>query len=135
MGNGAFKFHYASAPRKNKPLHLYHRIYSWSCLTCPSVPEMKYRSSTGENSSRPERVEHRHFFFFFYQQSANHRTARLARGVSSPQSHLELAFMQIIVVHYKRREEVGHERVCCSKRKRKCSKERSARNMKACVHL
>lgn len=68
MGRGAFKIYYAIAPQNYTALHLYHRIYSWSRLTRPSVPEMKYRSSTGENSSRPERVEHMHFFFFISSQ-------------------------------------------------------------------
>lgn len=30
-------------------------------LVAEPIPEMKYRSSTGENSRRPERVEHMRF--------------------------------------------------------------------------
>lgn len=135
VGCGAFKIYYAIAPQNYTTLHLYHRIYSWSRLTRPSVPEMKYRSSTGENSSRPERVEHMHFFFLS-AVSKSRRTARLAREPSSPQSHLGLAFMQIIALHHKRREEVGHERVCCSKKEKENAAKRDLqKNMKACVHL
>lgn len=66
-------------------------------LVAEPIPEMKYRSSTGENSRRPERVEHMRFLTSVRQSS---RTLLLASKVSPPQSQLGLVFVQIIPSHH-----------------------------------
>lgn len=54
---------------------------------------MKYRRRTGENSRRPERVEHMGSLTSVGKLSW---TELLTRKVSTPQSQLGLVFMQII---------------------------------------
>lgn len=124
----------AIARQNNTTLQLYYRVYRWSCLTRPSVPEMKYRSSTGENSSRPEREWSTCIFFGISSQQIMLDCKASKRGVGSTIT-FSLYANHHATLQKKRREveEVGHEQVCCSrKRIRKKNRERSAKHMKAC---
>lgn len=101
------------------------------------VPEMKYRSSTGENSSRPERVEHTQFFWINSRPITSDYKASKKGVWSTITSTISWFANHHATLQKKKRWAMSESVATETKEEKKQSSEicKKKKNIKACVHF